>query len=824
MNTRLNPTRIISFAIAILVSSLSHAQNLTLNEYKLFSPNSTYEIVLSQVSTGNSTQLLWSVRSKGQTILAPSLLSLSLQSGEVLGHNGRIANVKREAGSLLIPAPLYKKASVALSYTQMKITFRDNWGIIFRAFDDGVAYRFFTTRKGELVVMDETAQFNFPANHSSLVAYNTARDYDRFASAYQSIYTSTTLGEVDPSKTVLLPALVTVQAPSFRVVITEVDVEHYPGMFLEKATDGFGLHALFPKYPKEVMYHATRKQERVVSSEPYMSITQGTREFPWRLMVISKEDSSLLLSDLVYALAPAPDPQLYPITYNSHSNEDAPQISWIQPGKVAWDWWNDWRISGVDFVAGINTQTYKYYIDFACANGLENVILDEGWSPPKQGDVMEIIPQIDLPELIRYANSKNVGLILWVVWNVLDEKLEEACARYSEMGVKGFKIDFIDRADQKAIEFVPRASLMAAKYKLVVDFHGVSKPTGQNRTYPNALNFEGVYGLEELKWSNIDMPLYDVTWPFIRGLAGPADYTQGAMKNAAKDAFANIYNEPMSQGTRCHQMGSYMIFESPIAMLCDNPTNYIKEQECTNFIAKIPTTYDETVVVAAEVGEYIVMARRKGEVWYIGGLTNWTPRDLTLDLSFLAQRGQKRSSYLAPFTPEENKSTTFSAELFRDGVNAHRVGIDYTRAQIELTPTTFQVHLAPGGGFAMRVWENRVLSLTDTEWKLVELDGKPIETGSLAKPPFLLFESQSNRFYGNTGCNNISGSWKEGEQGKITFSQAISTRMMCINMDVENRFLQIFNSITGYNIKEDILTLIDDQGRILARFSGTNFN
>ncbi|MCL2728162.1 MAG: glycoside hydrolase family 97 protein, partial [Bacteroidales bacterium] len=577
--------------------------------------------------------------------------------------------------------PLYKKASISLAYTQMRITFQGNWGVIFRAYDTGVAYRFFTTRKGELVIMDEVAQFQFSDDHPVLAAYTVPRLDDRFSGAYQSIYTSTTLGALDTSKTVLLPTLITL--PKKRVVITEVDLEHYPGMFFEKSSQGYGLSTLFPKYPKEVIYHPTRKQERVTASEPYMAIVNGTREFPWRLMVISEDDASLLLSDLVYALAPPPDPKLYPITL-SNDARTAPQISWIKPGKVAWDWWNDWRIYGVDFVAGINTQTYKYYIDFAADNGLEYVILDEGWSPPPTGDVMKIIPQIDLPELIRYADSKNVGLILWVVWNVLDEKLEEACAHYAQMGIKGFKIDFIDRADQKAIEFVPRASLMAAKYKLFVDFHGVSKPTGQNRTYPNALTFEGVYGLEELKWANPDMPLYDVTWPFIRGLAGPADYTQGAMKNAARDAFASIYREPMSQGTRCHQMGSYMIFESPLAMLCDNPSNYKKEQECTDFISKIPTTYDETVVVAAQVGEYIVMARRQGNDWYIGGITNWTPRDLTLDLSFLPQG-------------------TYRAELFTDGVNAHRVGIDYKRSQFNLTPGAFNLHMAPGGGFAMRL-------------------------------------------------------------------------------------------------------------------------
>ena len=674
--------RIAAVLLLLCTTHINRAQNSASNEYKLLSPNARHQIVVALTKEAGSTRLTWSVLWDGQPVLAPSQIGLTLQNGEVLGSNARITGVKREAQSEHIPAPLYKKASISLSYNQLRITFQGDWGVIFRAYDCGVAYRLFTARKGELVVVDETAQFNFPTDLPTWSAYTVPRADDRLASSYQSPYTAVHLSELDPSKTVLLPALVTLSpAAQKRMVITEADVEHYPGMFLEKATQGYGFSALFPRYPKEVTYHPTRKQERVTASEPYMAITHGTRDFPWRVIAMSDKDASLLTSDLVYALAPAPDPQLYPLVHPDNPLE-APRIPWIKPGKVAWDWWNDWRIYGVDFVAGINTATYKYYIDFAADNGLEYVILDEGWSPPAEGDVMKIIPQIDLPHLIQYASAKNVGLILWVVWNVFDEKLEQACAHYANMGVKGFKIDFIDRADQKAIEFVPRATLMAAKYKLIVDFHGVSKPTGQNRTYPNALNFEGVYGLEELKWANPDMPLYDVTWPFIRGLAGPADYTQGAMKNGARDAFAINYREPMSQGTRCHQMGSYMVFEAPLSMLCDNPSNYKKEQECTDFIAKIPTTFDETVVVAAEVGEYIVVARRKGNEWYIGGLTNWTPRNLTLDLSFLP-------------------NGVYRAELFTDGVNAHRVGIDYIRKEFAFMPGAMQVTMAPGGGFAM---------------------------------------------------------------------------------------------------------------------------
>ena len=641
-------------------------------DYSLRAPNGPIEVQITTKT--DSGQLQWSLAARGDVLLLPSPIGLVLENGERLGYNTEVVRSSSRSVTGWIPSPYYKKHRIAEAYNELTLECKGEWGVIFRAYNDGVAYRIFTTRQGELVVYDEIADFRFPRDFPTVLAYNHPRADDRFASAYQSTYTHSPLSGIDSSQLILLPALVSMPDIHHRLVITEADLEHYPGMFLQKSEQG--MSAVFPHYPKEVGYHPTRKQERVLNYEDYLARTEGTRQFPWRVFIISTDDGDLLNSDLVYKLAAAPDPKLYPAPTDPNA--------WIRPGKVAWDWWNDWRIYGVDFVAGINTPTYKHYIDFASAYGLEYVILDEGWSPPAQGDVMQIIEEIDLPGLLSHAQERNVGLILWVVWNVLDEKMEEAFAHYAKMGVKGFKIDFIDRADQKAIEFVSRASLLAAKYKLVLDFHGVSKPTGQQRTYPNALNFEGVYGLEELKWANPDMPLYDVTFPFIRGLAGPADYTQGAMKNAARDAFSINYREPGSQGTRCHQLGSYMIFDAPLAMLCDNPSNYLREPEYTSFLAGIPTSFDQTIVVAAELGEYIVLARRKGSEWYIGGLTNWTPRELELDLSFL---------------PEGD----YTMDLFTDGVNAHRVGIDYKRENRPLENKILRVALAPGGGFALKL-------------------------------------------------------------------------------------------------------------------------
>lgn len=365
-------------------------------------------------------------------------------------------------------------------------------------------------------------------------------------------------------------------------------------------------------------------------------------------------------------------------------------ISWIKPGKVAWDWWNDYNIIGVDFEAGHNTPTYKHYIDFAADNGIEYVILDDGWAAGKGEDLFVLNPEIDLEEIIGYAGKKNVGIILWAGYRAFERELEKVCRHYSEMGVKGFKVDFEDRDDQLMTAFNHRAAETAAKYHLVLDLHGAYKPAGINRTWPNVLNMEGVNGLENMKWSELDsfdIIQYDTELPFLRQIAGPVDYTQGAMINAARHNFRPVHSQPMAPGTRAHQLALYMILYSPLNMLCDSPSNYRKEQECTDFISSIPTVWDETIVLDGKMGEYIVTARRKGNDWYIGGITNWTPRDLTVDLSSL------------------NLKDGAKMKLFTDGVNAHRNGNDYRSETTDVAPSdTLKVHLAPGGGFAAHIY------------------------------------------------------------------------------------------------------------------------
>ena len=360
--------------------------------------------------------------------------------------------------------------------------------------------------------------------------------------------------------------------------------------------------------------------------------------------------------------------------------------SWVKPGKAAWDWWCEWNISGVDFRSGINNDTYRYYIDFAASHGLEYVIIDHGWSVRMKADLMQVIPEIDLPGLVRYADERGVGIILWAGYWAFDRDMENVCRHYSEMGIKGFKIDFMDRDDQIVVNFHARAAQTAARYGLLVDFHGTCKPAGLNRRWPNVLNYEGVHGLEQMKWSEVDQVTYDVTAPFIRMAAGPMDYTQGAMRNATKKNFRAVYNEAMSQGTRCRQIAEYVVFDSPLGMLCDSPSNYIKEEECTKFISGIPTVWDESIAVNGEIGKYITLARRNDGTWFVGALTGWDGRELQLDLGFIGD-GE------------------WVMEIFQDGVNADKAACDYRHMTSVPVPSDrkITVHLAPGGGWAAKI-------------------------------------------------------------------------------------------------------------------------
>ena len=625
--------------------------------------------------------LRWSLQRDGKMLVHPSKISMTTSNG-VWGEDVRSAKVRRVSVNREVEAPLYRQAKVREHYNQATIDFRASgvrFAVEVRVFDDGAAYRFVSQNSGGYDVLDECAEFSFDAQSHAWVPYvnyksNATREYStQYYTSFENTYHHTTLEGINPHRLIFAPVVVE-HATGVKMCITEADLESYPGMFLSNPDGDSTLDTEFAPVPDVVEQGDHNMLQGVVKSrKDYIARCEGARTFPWRVVALADEDKDLADNDIVWRLG---------------DECRIADTSWIKPGKVAWEWWNHWGLTGVDFEAGVNTATYKAYIDFAAEYGVEYVILDEGWAVKYKNNLLDVVPEIDLKHIVDYAAQKGVGIILWAGYNAFNADIEGVCRHYAAMGVKGFKIDFMDRDDQPMMEFYYHTAEACAEHKLLVDFHGCAKPAGMNRTYPNVINFEAVFGLEQMKWSKttVDHMAYDVTMPFIRMVAGPIDYTQGAMRNATKKNYHPVNREPMSQGTRCHQLAAYAVFYSPLSMLCDSPSAYRKESECAEFIASVPTVWDETVVLDGKIGEYVVTARRKGNTWYIGGMTNWTARTLDVDLS--------------PILAEGN----YTADMFRDGANAHRIASDYKREKITLPASRkLTVHLAPGGGFMMQV-------------------------------------------------------------------------------------------------------------------------
>lgn len=649
-------------SLLLLIGNASFAAKE--KKYVLSSPDGTLKV---EISAGN--ELAYQVMHGNDTILSHSNIGLVLENGTIVGKTPRITGERRRKIKDNIESPFYRFKEFVATGNELDLKLKGGFGIIFRAYNEGVAYRFYTTQSSDIIIKEEQAEFNFKEDYTAYLPYTT-NDKKPMAMAYQNVYDITPLSKAQP-KLAFLP--VTVDCSSVKLTLLESDLEAYPDMFVQSQQGKYGLKGVFAPYPAKTDFYPWRKQEYVTETTDFISRSRGSRSYPWRVLAITEKDTDMPVNNLVYALA---------------SPNRIGDTSWIKTGKVAWDWWNDWNLKGVPFKAGINMDTYKYYIDFASRNGLEFIVLDEGWYAPKSGDMLTVIPELDLPELIAYGKSKGVEIVLWTVFNVLDSQLEAACKKYADMGIKGFKVDFLDRDDQTAVEMVYRIAEMTARYKLILDLHGIYKPTGINRTYPHIINFESVFGMEEVKWTDIknNMPLYDVTFPYIRMMAGPVDYTPGAMRNATKADWRAMYYTPASMGTRCHQLAAYIVHDSPFTMLCDAPTNYLNEQECVDFIASLPVEVDSTFIASGELGKYIVTVRKKDVNWYIGGMTNWDERDVQLDFSFL---------------PE---GMSYTAVLFKDGVNANKQAEDYRKETIRIDKDSrLTLHLASGGGFAMKL-------------------------------------------------------------------------------------------------------------------------
>ena len=651
--------------LAVIMTVMPFMVAAASKAYEIVSPDATLKAEV-KIEEG---KIFWSVFKDGNMLLAPSEIAMQLADGS--SYDGMVKFRKAVTANVdqMVDAPFYKKSKVRDNFNQLTLQFK-TFDLVVRTYDAGAAYRLVSKSKVPFKVKGETAEFAFPQDWKMYVPYvcqNTQTLESQYFNSFENRYEHTSLSEWDRDRLAFLPLMV--DAPGYKINIMESALTNYPGMFLYNHDGDEVLETRFAPYPKEIKQGGHNNLQGLVTSrEDFIASYDGGVAFPWRIVSISSQDKDMLDNDLVWLLGEPADPQI--------------DWSWVKPGKVAWEWWNDWHVTGVDFKAGVNNDTYKYYIDFASKYGIEYVILDEGWAVKGKADLFRVVPSIDIAELVRYGAERNVGIVLWAGYWAFDRDMEKICSHYSQLGVKGWKIDFMDRDDQMMVDFYTRAARTAAKYHQFVDFHGAYKPCGLNRTFPNVLNYEGVHGLEQMKWSKVgtDQLTYDVTFPYIRMAAGPVDYTQGAMRNYNYRWYKPCYVDPVSQGTRCHQLGMYVVFESPFNMLCDSPQHYENEKECTEFIAKIPTVFDETIALDGKVGEYVVIARRCGDKWYLGGIVGQRAKTVTLDLGFLGEGDWKM-------------------ELFKDGTNVRRHAEDYKRVAMD-AGKTLTVEMAPGGGFA----------------------------------------------------------------------------------------------------------------------------
>lgn len=636
------------FSFFLLISVFAFAK-----EYSVSSPDGRLKVTVNV-----DAQIKWSAAVNGQAIFTDNTMSLDL-GNSVLGTNPKVSSAKTNTVSETVkPVVAVKSKTIQNAYNQLSLKFKPNFGVDFRVFDNGIAYRFETALKGEITVKNEEVNLNFAGDYSALFP-----EEETVYSHYERLYLDTKISALKAGRFASLPTLVKADN-NIKIGITEADLFDYPCLFLEAT----GKAAFKSKYPHVILKSDPDGDRGIknVQEADYIAKTQGTRSFPWRVFMISTEDARLVENQMVFLL--------------SRENKLA-ETDWIKPGLVAWDWWNDNNIYGVDFKSGLDTQTYKYYIDFASKYHIPYIILDEGWTKSTT-NIKEANPNLDIKELIAYGKSKNVDIILWCLWNVLDADMNNILDLYAKWGAKGIKVDFMARSEQSMVNFYERAAKACADRKLLIDFHGAFKPSGMLRAYPNIINHEGVKGMENNKWSKDITPEHDVTLCFTRMLAGPMDYTPGAMVNKNARDYSVSFSNPMSQGTRCHQLAMYVCYDAPLQMLNDNPSNYYKESECTAFISKMPTVWDNTKVLDAKAGDYILMARQKDNNWYVGALTDWTARSLNLDLSFLGDG-------------------TWEIEIMQDGANAEKAGNDYKRIVKQVTKADkITVSLASGGGFA----------------------------------------------------------------------------------------------------------------------------
>ncbi|MCB0655045.1 MAG: glycoside hydrolase family 97 protein [Saprospiraceae bacterium] len=619
--------------------------------WSVASPDQEINVTVSQdggllTYTVTKDGMIWVNPSSIRLDLAEIPTDYELHSAETTSHESTIKPVVHE-----------KFASIIDKYNLLDIRFENGIGLEVRAYDRGVAWRWKADADGSVTVLNEEVNYGFNADDHVYYASE-----EGFYSHNERLFPNYPLEKLTMDSLASLPALI--EQDGHYLHISESDLYDYPGLWLQGTHSGV-LTGTFPKYPLQELQVRDR-DVMVTQTANYLVKTNGRRTFPWRTIIMEDHAAGLLTNTLIYQL-------------NRPAEGD---FSWVKPGKVQWDWWNDMNVYGVDFASGVNTDTYKYYIDFASENNIPYIILDEGWSPTT--DVTVSVPEVNVPELARYGKEKGVGLILWVLWNSLDKDLDKALNQYTNWGIKGIKVDFMQRNDAQMVNYYERIARATAEHHLLLDFHGCYKPTGFRHQFPQALTREGVRGNEWSKWDNSKQtgPDHNLMLPFTRMVCGPMDYTPGAMLNAQRRDWSPSFSRPMSLGTRCHQLAMYVVFESPIQMLCDVPDNYKKEPESFAFLKNVPTTWEDTRVLEAAVGKYIVDARQAANGdWYLGAMTDWTERQFEITLDFL-------------------DAGEYSLEYWEDGINANRMAQDYKTGQRSVRKgDRINLKLARGGGY-----------------------------------------------------------------------------------------------------------------------------
>lgn len=656
----------IVFSVLLIFISLSFGLKASNKKnIELKSPDNKVKIYVNI-----SDRITYSVNYDSNIILLPSAISMKLQDGVTLGKKPKLKKTKTQSvNHKIYPGIRQKSKVIADVYNELELIFQGNYSIVFRAYNDGIAYRFKTTFADDITVYDELSAYQFLSNDTVYFAQvncDLKPNQDCFHTSFEELYKTILISEITADNMAYSPIIVCLE--NLKVAITESDIIDYPGMFMTGTNDEtYTIKSKFAPYPlkeKSIDFYNV-----VVERADYIAKTKGTRSFPWRTLIIAPKDGDLIENDMVYRLAS--EPQL-------------DDFSWLKPGKSTSEWLFDNNIYGVDFKSGYNTDTYKYYIDFAAKFKLEYVLFDAGWS--SWTNLSELTPEMDMEFLTSYAKEKGVGLVLWASAHALNLQMDEALDKFKAWGIKGIMVDFIDRDDQKMISFFEKVAEETAKRQLFVDFHGCPKPAGLNRRYPNVLTMEGAKVQEYYKFDDKLSPEHELRMPFIRGLVGPLDYEPGNMKNETRENYRPMNNKPTSLGTRIHQMAMFVVYESPYAKMGGNPADYLKEPAFTQFCVDIPTVWDDTKVIDSKLGDYVIMVRQAANGdYYLVAMNDWTPRDFTVDCSFL-------------------KEGKYEIEIYKDGMNADRYASDYQHEILEITNSSLlKIHLAPGGGWVGKI-------------------------------------------------------------------------------------------------------------------------